>query len=269
MNKYNITIGSDPEVFVETLEGEVVSAVGMIPGTKDKPHPITDEGHYIQIDNVAMEFNIPPSKTEDEFVENITLVKSYLEDVAKNANLRLSTKASFSLKSKELKSPEAQVFGCEPDMNVYLKDINDPPNSEDKNLRCVGGHVHLGYPNPNFETTEKIVEAFDMFVTLPAMLECTDNRRRELYGKAGSFRVKDPWGLECRALSNYWIHSEESIRNVYKRSIAAVEAVLDGTYEQLKHLALSVRDAIDNRNMEEVPKLLKEIKAITNQKITK
>lgn len=266
MNKYNITLGSDPEVFVENDKGEVVSAIGMIPGTKKSPHPISDDGHFIQIDNVAMEFNIPPSLTEDEFVNNIQHVLDYLEEVASIHNTTLSNKSSYSLNSEELKHPIAQVFGCEPDFNVYLRDINNPPKSEDPNLRSVGGHVHIGYPNPDFQTTEKIVKAFDMFVALPAMLIDTDTRRRELYGKAGSFRVKDPWGLECRVLSNFWIHSDELIRWVYRNTIKSVNLVLDGKYDEcFTEFEEQVRDIIDNNKVEEVKPLVEKLDKLINK----
>lgn len=233
VNKHNITIGSDPEIFIENAEtGQTISAIGMIPGTKHEPHPITENGHFIQTDNIAFEFNIPPCKTEDEFVENITFVKDYLDVIAKTNGANLSNKASDEIDPIYLLDPQAQEFGCEPDLNPYLKQENPRPDS-DTNLRCVGGHIHVGYPNPCQETSEEIVMAFDIFVTLPALLIDEDDRRRELYGKAGAFRFKEPWGVECRALSNFWIHSEDKMRWVYNQTIRAVNTVLDGEIKEL------------------------------------
>lgn len=232
-NKYKITIGSDPEIFIEdSTTGTTISAIGMIPGTKHDPHPITDKGHFIQTDNIAFEFNIPPCNTEDEFVKEITFVKDYLEVIAETNNAKLSIKASDEIEDIYLIDPQAQEFGCEPDLNPYLMEENPRPDS-DTNLRCVGGHIHIGYPNPTQETSEKIVKAFDIFVTLPALLIDTDDRRRELYGKAGAFRFKEPWGVECRALSNFWIHSEDKMRWVYQQTIKAVNTVLDNQIQEL------------------------------------
>lgn len=247
-NKFNITLGSDPEIFVEK-DGKVVSGIEMIPGTKHEPHPITDEGHMIQTDNIAFEFNIPPSTTEDKFVEDIQFILKYLGKVAESNGCTLSTKSSESVDPKELKHPQAKTFGCDPDFDVYAQDVNPSPKSKDKNLRCVGGHVAIGYPNPTVETTEKIVKAFDMFVVLPALLIDKDERRRELYGKAGAFRFKDPWGVECRALSNFWIQSEETIRWVFNQTVFAVNKVLDNEIDELLDMySEKVREAINNND---------------------
>ncbi len=264
MNRHNITIGSDPEIFISNGE-EIVSAIDLVPGTKDDPHPIDDKGHMIQTDNIALEYNIPPCNNEDEFVYSIQFVKDYLETVAIANGYQLSPLASAEINSLFLLHPQAQRFGCEPDFNPYTEDVNEVPNSN-TNLRCVGGHVAVGYPNPTMETSILIVKAFDIFVVLPSLLIDTDERRRELYGKAGAFRFKDPWGVECRALSNFWIHSEELIKWVYSQTIKAVECVLEGRIEPLiQKYSLLVVEAINTNNKELANKLLAEI--FTDEKV--
>jgi hypothetical protein len=52
-------------------------------------------------------------------------------------------------------------------------------------------------------------------VVIPQLLRDPDRERRKLYGRAGSFRRKD-YGVECRALSNYWTQSITDIRTVYR-----------------------------------------------------
>lgn len=122
------------------------------------------------------------------------------------------------------------------------------------------GHVHIGYPNANQETSEKVIKAFDIFVALPSLLIDKDDRRRELYGKAGAFRFKEPWGCEARVLSNFWIHSEELIRWVYRQTIKAVECVLNGKADELfEKYSDKVVEAINTNNKELAKELIQEI----------
>jgi hypothetical protein len=256
--KHNIKLGTDPEIFIEN-ETEIVSAVGLIPGTKSEPHPISDKGHCIQTDNIAFEFNIPACDNADDYVENINYVKEYLDVIAKAHGFKLSTKASDEINPIHLQSEQAQVFGCEPDFNVYLEDMNPSPNSN-TNLRCVGGHVHIGYDNPNQSQSVNIVKMFDIFVTLPSLLIDNDERRRELYGKAGSFRFKD-FGVECRQLSNFWIHDDTLIKWVFNQTIKAVSCVLENKHTYyLDKYSTQVVQAIDNNDKKLAKLLLTQIK---------
>ena len=50
-------------------------------------------------------------------------------------------------------------------------------------------HLHLGYENPNIDTSLMLVKYLDMYLGVPSVLRDTDSRRRSLYGKAGCFRL--------------------------------------------------------------------------------
>jgi len=73
-----ITIGADPEFFL-LYNDEPISVEGKLGGTKRKPKPIDEFGNMYQEDNVAVEFNICPSKTKEEFRQNIKKVLTFFK----------------------------------------------------------------------------------------------------------------------------------------------------------------------------------------------
>lgn len=132
----NVTLGCDPEVFLEK-NGEIISAVGLIGGSKSEPKPISDKGHAIQEDNVAIEWNIPPSSTSKEFIDNNNFVKDYLDVLVAAMGCKLNFSASATLSDEQLDSDKAREFGCEPDFNIYKMEANEPP-VPGGNLRSCG-----------------------------------------------------------------------------------------------------------------------------------
>jgi hypothetical protein len=211
-----------------------------------------------------MEFNIPACATKEEFVNNINFVKDHLQIIAESNNLKLSTKASGEINPIYLQTEQAQTFGCEPDFNAWLQDVNNSPDSQ-TNLRCVGGHIHIGVDEQyrKEEILLNIVKMFDILVTLPALLIDNDDRRRELYGKAGAFRFKS-FGVECRQLSNFWIHSDELISWVYDQTINVVNIVLDNNADELIEMFGNDVQTVINTNDK---KLAKQLIVKINKKI--
>lgn len=265
-NRHKATLGSDPEIFICNAE-EIVSAEGLTGGTKHDPVPISEDGHMIQEDGIALEYNIPPCSTVEEFIENHEFVQNYLKVLINAYGYDFHQARSAEINPIYLQTEQAMTFGCEPDYNVYLQGENPTPEAGG-NLRCVGGHIHIGYPDPEQEVTEKIVKMFDIFVTLPALFKDNDTRRRELYGKAGSFRFKI-FGLECRALSNFWIHSREDMTWVWNQTMKAINCVLDGQSDAyIEKFSENVREAIDTANLELAHSLIDLIETEEKQAIT-
>ncbi len=263
----NRTIGADPELFVEDKNGNIISAEGMIGGTKENPKKISKKGHAIQEDNIMVEFNIPPSYSEDEFVSNLNQVEEYLNTMLRlKNNCKLNYNASAELDEKYLNTEQAKMFGCEPDFNVYLKDINPCPNPN-TNLRTCGGHIHIGYKNPDFEVSENIVHAMDILLGLPSVELDKDNRRKEMYGLAGCFRPKD-YGVEYRSLSNFWLKTNKLKRWVYKKTMEALDLVESGLIPELiNKFGTDIKEAIDTNNLELAKNTEKKIKKILIKKL--
>lgn len=267
MKKINgFKVGSDPELFL-TKNGSIISAEGIIGGTKDEPKEVTEHGHAIQEDNVMIEFNIPPCETADSFLGEINYMKEYLNTYVKlkDKTYGLSFTVTHDFTDEEVNTEQAKVFGCDPDFNVYTKFINDPP-SPAQNKRSCGGHIHIGYDNPEQETTEQIIYALDIMLGLDSVLLDNDRYRKLMYGKAGSFRFK-PYGLEYRTLSNFWIADDMLIKWVFNRVESAINLVNSGHLaEILEKYESKIKDAIDNSDVKLSIEVYSEIQKILEDK---
>lgn len=219
-----VLIGADPEMFVkDSTTNEIVSAIGLIPGTKDEPYSI-DLGCAVQTDNVMVEFCIPPANNPEDFIKSIEYAKNSLDAMLPD-NITTVVQASAVLDPKYLKSKEAQTFGCDPEFSVYTISIIDPPDARG-NLRSAGGHIHIGYENPDAFTNMRIVMAMDLFLGIPSIILDKDRDRKKMYGAPGSFREKH-YGVEYRTLSNFWLESKESMEWAFRESMRAVKFVFD------------------------------------------
>ena len=234
MEKKNITLGADPEIFIEN-DVEIVSAEGLTEGgSKHFPRPISEVGHAIQEDGIMFEYNIPPSATEEEWVENHKFCLDYLEILANANGYKLSNVVSAEINPRYLQTPQATTFGCEPDFNAWTKQINPRPLASDWQLRSAGGHIHIGTKEDPIE----VIRAMDLFVGVPSIIKDPGGeRRRELYGMPGAYRIK-PFGCEYRVLSNFWIFSRELVEWVYNQTAKAIDFVESGETIDPKHAAV-------------------------------
>ena len=240
----NFAIGADPEVFVGDDSGAAKSIIGKIGGTKYAPLPLPlGDGFAVQEDNVALEFNIPASRSKSEFVSNIMKATDFLEkDVIDRHGLRFLHESAISFPEEEMYSPEAFVFGCEPDYNAWTGKVNHKPKAGDPLLRSCGGHVHIGCKE--FDPAE-IIKACDLFLGVPSTIMDEGERRKQLYGKYGAYRRKH-YGPEYRVLSNFWIFKPELIEWVHDnvgRALDAVSKKFDFNAEEE-----SIRTAINDGN---------------------
>ena len=224
----NVMVGSDPELFiVNTKTGKVVSSIGLIPGKKGEAYrtPEMPEGCGLQIDNILAEFNIPPARTRDEFLISIEYMKTFIREYVKNVNpdLDIMCASSAMVDTDQLQSDEAKEFGCCPDYNAYTEDVNVAPEGTKTNMRSTGCHIHVSYDNPNTAASLLLIKYLDMYLGIPFVVLDPDKKRRELYGKAGCFRLCK-YGFEYRTLGGYAISSNELIKFMWKGVMKAIEA---------------------------------------------
>lgn len=248
----NITIGTDAEVFL-MYEDCVISAIGVIGGSKDEPKDI-DNNCFIQEDNILAEFNIPPVTTKEEFISYISYCKDWIE--INFPELKLHFSSSEMVEDFVVSTPKAKEFGCEPDCIVDLTNKSDEMNKDkydimnqqraQQNVRTSGFHIHIGYKNSNHKTNREIVKLFEKYVTIPLLDEDNDQHdRRKMYGKAGSYRHK-PYGVECRSLGGYFIKNEETISKVWDLVQVVIEKYNQGERVS-KHEFKQIKQIINNK----------------------
>lgn len=258
MNINNLTVGSDPEFFLKDKNNKIISAIGMIGGSKDHPLPISNEGHGLQEDNILVEATIPPCKNEKELIDNINFVKNYITEVICNPRgLELSIQASAYVDKDQLEHPKALEFGCDPDFNAWTNDVNPRPNSN-TNLRSAGAHVHFGYDNANEIISLELIKTMDLFLGVPSILLDTDTERRKLYGKAGAFRFKS-YGVEYRTLSNFWTKDENSMIWLYNQIQNGVSFLNNGNFLSDEE-GKEIRDCINNQDQNLAKNLIQKYK---------
>jgi hypothetical protein len=261
----NITLGTDPELFLKK-DNKIISAIGKIGGSKSDPQPISDSGHFIQEDNVAIEYNIPACTSNEDWIFHHNFVKDYLEVLVSGMGCELSIEASATLEDAELDNEIAKLAGCEPDFNVWEECMNEPADLSKTNLRVCGGHISIGWKDPTQDQQLDMVKAMDATVGLESVLLDSDTLRKSLYGKAGCFRFRN-YGIEYRSLSNFWIKSNESLDWAWKTTMKAIDLVNSGKIEEVKELKNDIVNAINNNDKKLAKKLLQQIDNIINKEL--
>lgn len=236
-----IKIGADPEFFVQ-FQRHIMSAHVFDFGTKEKPMK-TDNG-TVQVDGTALEINVTPATTREEFIKNFFAVKTDLEvmlyDLEPRAKIVARPSVFFGRRKLAQLPPAVSMLGCSPDWDAYEIKPNPAPNAS-LPFRTGSGHIHLSWVeavNPknkdHIKTCATIARELDYTLGLPSLIWDKDNRRRELYGRAGAFRPKS-YGMEYRVLSNAWCTTAMHVGWIFDAAKRTVEQTLSNGYHSLFH----------------------------------
>lgn len=224
------TIGADPEIFV-SQGGKFVSAHNLIPGTKREPYKV--EKGAVQVDGLALEFNIDPANSYEQFQDHLDIVLATLKGMVPNHEFMSEASIFVDPTYKSSLPPESLEIGCTPSLNAYTEDLEETPDGTG-DLRAVGGHVHIGGffdrdedEKVKWDRSLRLVRLMDKYVGVYSLLWDPDDNRRKVYGQAGSCRLK-PFGVEYRTLSNKWIFDKKITKFVYDQTAAAVRALYKG-----------------------------------------
>lgn len=245
---HDFTFGADPELFVRN-KGKIVSAYGLVKG--DKANPVKVKKGAVQVDGMALEFNIDPANSFEDFNSNLDIVMGSLKEmVGKDYEFDITPVAEFGKEYIDAQPKAARELGCSPDYDAYTGLPNERPNA-DAPFRTAAGHLHIGWTkdvDPNepghFEACRWIARVLDLYVGVPSLTWDTTPeaiKRRSLYGKAGCFRPTS-YGVEYRTLSNTWLLPQKvmnketgnvveypSLRRelVFKNSVKALEKLFE------------------------------------------
>lgn len=255
-----VRIGADPEIFVLDQHKKFVSAFGLITG--DKQNPTKVEKGAVQVDGMALEFNIDPANYELEFVTNVQTVMAILGSMVPGYELAPVPVAHFTQEYLDAQPDEAKILGCEPDYNAYTGGVNIKPDAK-RPMRTASGHVHIGWTNgvdtetpDHNEACRAVTQQMDVVLGLPSLFYDADTERREMYGKAGCYRRK-PYGAEYRTLSNAWLLSAERMAWVYRNAVKGMQALFEGNafYQQVK----DVPEIINTSDKKRAEKIIRDL----------
>lgn len=226
----HITLGADPEIFVGR-GGQFFSAHDLIPGTKRNPFKVMNGA--VQVDGMALEFNIDPSEDYEQFQHNLDSVREQLKAMIGDAEFLDVASVIFSEEFLKGVPYENVQLGCEPDFNGYTNRVNKKPDAMSL-MRTAGGHVHIG----GFEVTKetqrthkatmgRLARLMDEEVGVYSILWDKDDVRRSMYGQGGCFRPK-VYGMEYRSMSNAWLFNKDIVKTVFDFTVDAVTRFING-----------------------------------------
>lgn len=254
-----VLVGADPELFVKK-DGVYVSGHGLIPGDKVHPHKV--EAGAVQVDGMALEFNIDPADSEDRFITNLDTVVGILKSMVPDYEVVADPVAHFTKEYMATQPEKALELGCDPDYNGWTREENVKPDV-DLPFRTGAGHVHIGVTEgaatddaDYFGVCADAVKEMDVFLGLPSLFFDADVQRREMYGKAGAFRPKS-YGFEYRTLSNKWLSHHNLMRWVYQASQACMLSFFGGERLADKYSkSVDLQEIINKSDKREAKKII-------------
>lgn len=246
-----ILVGADPEIFM-FREGKYHSAHGAVKGDKKNPFKV-DKG-AVQVDGMALEFNIDPAKNEQEFILNLKTVMQTLGEMVPGYELKAVPVAHFDKAVIDAQPEEALELGCEPDYNAWNNGAVNPRPNGKVNFRTGAGHVHIGWGKDfdisdpqHIEACIMVTKQLDYYLGLGSLLYDADGaERRIMYGCPGAFRPKS-YGVEYRVLSNAWLKDENLMGWVYRMTIKGVQDLMQNKKAYIQYEDWAQQKLLDKK----------------------
>lgn len=252
------TLGFDPEFLVAERGNKArpVPVCGKVGGTKEEPIMMPDwgEGYGYHEDNVAIELCAPPSEDEYVAADNLMTGIALIDSVLKEKGLIRYNRPEAKFLNSQLRSEQAQHFGCDPDFDAYSGGRSPRTVKEGQfgTMRYAGGHIHLGgeFNCPQFVVALLCDLSIGGFMRLNQ--RPLSPERMKWYGAPGVFRPKE-YGIEYRTLDNSWCNNSSLRQNVLVRAMSVARYCEDSTPTQIKRLVdsiewLTVKEFVSGKN---------------------
>lgn len=240
------SFGSDPEFMLVDTDGNYISAIDVVPGTKTDKVDLGN-GHFAFYDNVLVEVNIKPSFDRSEVVKNFRDCFQRLSKLV--GKYKIVPQASQVYPAEACQHQDAREFGCDPEYCLYvvnfkgkLDKLPAPVCRPGNYFRSAGGHVHVGSdlallrsPGKPFQTLRML----DLCLGATSVLidhDPTSLARRRLYGGAGNHRWCPSYGVEYRTLSNFWMTSPKLVNIIYDLTELALNLVDSNKADEIWNL---------------------------------
>ena len=252
-----ITVGIDPEFFLfDSKRKEHISAHDLVPGSKDKPHKLKDGA--VQLDGTAVEFNINPASSAEEFKHNINSVLSEIRQmIPKRFEFSFKPSIRYSRRYWDTVVPDkSKELGCDPDFDAFGSNKpNERPNPGKayETMRTGAGHIHLGWTKVedpldqvHFWDCQVLVRNLNRWYSAFKPLFDKDRDRQMLYGAGAVFRPKF-YGAEYRTPSNAWLNYPNLYDWIFNSVQSVYKSLEDGKEDSIHFNSWIYPDTFTNR----------------------
>jgi len=151
------------------------------------------------------------------------------------------------------------MFGCSPDYNDYSKEQNIVERNS-QTLRSARAHLHVSYDGLTVDKAINLIKLLDLFISVPLVVIEPDSERKQLYGKAGAYRVKtlkdDTVIVEYRSPSNFWLTSDETMKFVFEQIVSAID--YQETYDGKVTSPMDIITAINTNDVDRANEIIED-----------
>ena len=271
-NKWGVTIGCDPELFIIRTSGKVLKRTAVVGSERIIPYKLVPgiDGSSVSRDGVQCELHAGGQGGCRQglayYVARALTTLNNLVDVTKKKDptIRVSFQPMVTLTKRDISSLSADALelNCKPSLNAYGRKAIHRDGATYP-IRTASGHLHLGtglFGRSPAIDPDLGVKIFDLLVGIPTVLVDRDPSqriRRETYGRAGEYRLPQH-GLEYRVPSNFWLRDYKLLSMVFGLAKLAIR-VCEGLYKAGDASTRWAKDAIlDKVDFDEVERSINE-----------